>query len=79
MFSYCSSLTSLDLSNFNTNNVTKMNSMFSYCSSLTSINLSNFNTKNVEYMEDIFLDMNKNCNLICNDWKIQKIRKIIPY
>ena len=43
----CSSLTSLNLSNFNTNNVTNMSYMFNKCSSLTSLNLSNFNTNNV--------------------------------
>ena len=49
MFSYCSSLTSLTLSNFNTNNGNNMSCMFSYCS-LTSLNLSNFNTHNVNNM-----------------------------
>ena len=48
MFYGCSSLTSLNLSNFNTNNVNNMNHMFSYCSSLTSLNLSN--THNVKDM-----------------------------
>ena len=38
MFSNCSSLTSLNLSNFNTNNVNNMSEMFSDCSSLTSLN-----------------------------------------
>ena len=38
MFSGCSSLTSLNLSNFNTNNVNNMSFMFSKCSSLTSLN-----------------------------------------
>ena len=45
MFSYCSSLTSLNLSN--THNVNNMSCMFSYCS-LTSLNLSN--THNVKDM-----------------------------
>ena len=31
MFSYCSSLKELNLSNFNTNNVTNMSFMFSGC------------------------------------------------
>ena len=44
MFSDCSSLTSLNLSNFNTNNVKDMSYMFSKCFSLTYLNLSNFNT-----------------------------------
>ena len=47
MFSACKSLTSINLSNFNTQNVTNMSYMFSECKSLTSINLSNFNTQNV--------------------------------
>ena len=54
MFSYCSSLTSLDFSNFNTSNVTDMRSMFYYCSSLTSLDLSNFNTSNVTDMNRMF-------------------------
>ena len=53
MFSGCSSLTSLDLNNFNTSNVTNMGDMFSRCSSLTSLDLSSFNTSkvtNINYM-----------------------------
>ncbi len=37
MFAWCSSLTSLNLSNFNNNNVTDMSWMFFWCSSLTSL------------------------------------------
>ena len=44
MFWGCSSLKELNLSNFNTNNVTIMGYMFSGCSSLKELNLSNFNT-----------------------------------
>ena len=47
-----------------------MSYMFSYYSSLTTLNLSNFNTNNVKDMSNIFLNMNKSCNLICNDKKI---------
>ena len=54
MFDGCSSLTSLDLSNFNTSNVTSMYSMFQNCSSLTSLDLSNFNTSNVTSMNSMF-------------------------
>ena len=38
MFYGCSSLISLNLSNFNTNNVKEMSAIFFYCSSLTSLN-----------------------------------------
>ncbi len=34
MFNYCNSLTNIDLSNFNTQNVTNMSSMFDGCNSL---------------------------------------------
>ena len=54
MFSRCSSLTSLNLSNFNTKNVTNMVWMFSGCSSLSNINLSKFNTQNVTNMNNMF-------------------------
>lgn len=47
MFSGCSSLTNIDLSNFNTDKVTSMFAMFSGCSSLMSLDLSKFNTTNV--------------------------------
>jgi len=54
MFSGCSSLTNIDLSNFNSNNVINMSFMFSGCSSLSNINLSNFNSNNVINMSFMF-------------------------
>ncbi|WP_302813256.1 BspA family leucine-rich repeat surface protein [Leyella stercorea] len=54
MFSGCSSLTSLDVSNFKTQNVTNMGYMFATCSALTSLDLSNFNTQNVIDMGFMF-------------------------
>ena len=54
MFSDCSSLKNINLSNFNTNNVTNMIGMFSGCLSLKDINLSNFNTNNVTNMGSMF-------------------------
>ena len=54
MFSNCSALTTLDLSNFDTQNVTNMESMFSNCSALTTLDISDFNTKNVTNMEYMF-------------------------
>ena len=51
MFYNCNSLSSLNLSNFNTQNVTNMQYMLSDCISLTSLNLSNFNNQNVTNME----------------------------
>ena len=41
MFSWCSSLTSLDLSNFDTSKITNFDFMFKDCSKLTEITVSN--------------------------------------
>ena len=54
MFSGCSSLKELNLSNFNTSSVTDMSRMFSDCSGLTALNLSNFNTAAVTNMSKMF-------------------------
>ena len=56
MFLDCSALTSLDLKNFNTQNVTNMESMFYGCSALTSLDLKHFNTKKVTDMYEMFKD-----------------------
>ena len=48
------SLTSLDLSNFNTAKVTSMDYMFYGCESLTSLDLSSFNTAEVTTMKEMF-------------------------
>ena len=54
MFAGCSSLTSLDLSNFNTSKVTDMRGLFAGCKNLTYLNVSSFNTSNVQHMDAMF-------------------------
>ena len=56
MFSACESLTSLDLSSFNTANVFEMSYLFAGCSSLTALDLSSFNTLNVQFMNRMFMN-----------------------
>ena len=75
MFNKCSSLKSIDLSKFNTNNVTNMSFMFYRCSSLNSIDLSKFNTNNVTNMWDIFFDCSslKSKSIITNDKRLLHI------
>ena len=45
MFRNCKDIIEMDLSDFNTSEVTTMLRMFHTCSSLISLNLSNFDTK----------------------------------
>ena len=54
MFYNCSSLTSLDVTNFDTSKVTGMNSMFYSCRSLTSLDVTKFNTSKVTGMSAMF-------------------------
>lgn len=53
MFLYCQA-EEIDVSEFNTTNVTNMYQMFSGCSSLTNLDLSSFNTSNVTNMTNMF-------------------------
>ena len=50
MFFDCPLLKEINLSKFNTNNVTNMKSMFNLCSSLKKVNVSNFHTNKVKNM-----------------------------
>ena len=50
MFSNCSCLKTIDLSEFNTKNVTNISFMFNCFNNLENLNLGTFYTKNVTYM-----------------------------
>jgi surface protein len=54
MFKGCSNLKNLNLSSFNTSNVTTMTEVFDGCTSLTSLDLSSFNTANLINMPRMF-------------------------
>ena len=73
MFAGCNSLISLDLSNFNTQNVTNMESMFYHCHSLISLFLSNFNTQNVIDMYGMFYGCNSLKSLDLSNFNTQNV------
>ena len=54
MFGDCYNLTNIDLSSFNTQNVTNMSNMFYDCNNLNNLDLSSFDTKNVTDISSIF-------------------------
>ena len=56
MFNDCENLTSLNLSSFNTANVTEMRAMFRKCRALTALDLSSFNISKVTDMSCMFAD-----------------------
>ncbi len=54
MFGCCANVAGIDLSDFDTSNVTTIWSMFCYCTSLTSLDLFNFDTSQVTFMYRMF-------------------------
>lgn len=54
MFYNCSALTSLDLSGFDTSNVTNVSQMFSGCTALASLDLSGFDTSSLTDISSMF-------------------------
>ena len=54
MFMAAKSIQNLDLSSFDTSNVTDMNAMFSSMYSIESLDISNFNTQKVTDMNNMF-------------------------
>ena len=65
MFSCCFGTKNINLSNFNTQNVTDMNNMFQQCNKLININLSSFNTQNTrENLTLLIIQIFKFLNII---------------
>ena len=73
MFIDCSSLTKIDLSNFNAQNVTNMHGIFVGCKYLTNIDFSNFNTKKVTNMGYLFSGCNSLINIDLSSFNTQNV------
>ena len=74
IFNKCYELEYLDLSNFDTSNVTDMGWMFNQCNKLKELNISNFtfNIKcNTEYMFNF--DSKMKCNFITNNATLKQL------
>jgi len=73
MFCQCNSLTNINLSNFNTQNVINMSYMFYRCESLANINLSNFNTQNVNDIYGMFWGCESLTNINLSEFNTQNV------
>ena len=68
MFSGCSLLSELDLSNFKSDSLSDISYMFEGCSSLNNLNLFNFKASKIDDMTHMF----KNClNCLTNKIKYE--------
>ena len=76
MFYQMSSLEDLNISNFDTTNVTNMNSMFRETSSLVSLDLSHFKMSNVENVGSMFTLTSSLTTLNANNWDISSVTNL---
>ena len=74
MFQQCNELEYLDLSNFDTSNVTKMNHMFNKCHKLKEIKgINKFNTNKVTDMKMMFNECKELENLDLSNFDTSKV------
>ena len=74
MFAGCERLTSLNLSNFHTENVQNMMAMFAGCQNLTSLDLSNFKTENVKDMSFMFYSCERLTSLDLSNFNTENVK-----
>lgn len=79
MFKVCKSLTSLDVSRFNTAKVTDMGEMFYGCYSLTSLDVSNFNTAKVMDMQSMFYGCSALTSLNLSGFDTKNVGSMDPW
>ena len=72
-FSNCSSLTSLDVSGWDTSKVTDLGSTFLACSSLTSLDVSGWDTSKVTDLGSTFLACSSLTSLDVSGWDTSKV------
>ena len=73
MFSECGTLTTMDLSHLNTEDVTDMSYMFNECKSLEVINLANINTQKVTNISYMFLGCGALINIDLSNFNTQNV------
>ena len=76
MFANCSSVETLDLSHFLTENVTNMRAMFAGCSKLKSLDLFKFETQNVKEMQQMFQDCSSLTNVNLSSFNTDKLENM---
>lgn len=76
LFSGCSNLVSLDLSEFDTSDNTSLWNTFKGCSSLKTLNLNNFDTSNVTDMDDMFYRCSSLTSLDLSNFNTSKVTNL---
>ena len=77
MFTNCSSLTTLDVSNWDVGSVTAMNSMFRSCSQLTTLDVSNWDVGSVTNMGYMFTNCSSLTTLDVSNWDVGSVTNML--
>ena len=76
-FEGCEKLKEINLSSFNTKNVTNMSFMFGLCKNLVDLNLSSFNTENVTNISCMFFGCHSLINLNLSFFDTRKVTNML--
>ena len=76
IFKGCTSLTSLDLSDFDTSNVTNMGAMFKGNTALSSINLSSFDTSSATHIGSMFANCTSLTNIDLSNFNTSNVTRL---
>lgn len=75
MFSNCSNLTQLDVSNLDISNVAALSNMFYYCSNLQNI-VNNFNTSSATNTQKMFMNCKKLQTINVTNWDVSNVKDL---
>ena len=73
MFSKCKHISKIDLSSFDSKNITNMSYMFSDCSNLTNVNLTSLRAENVTDVSYIFSNCTNLANIDLSNFKTKNL------
>ena len=76
MFLGCSSLSSLDVSGWDTSSLANIHSMFANCSSLSSVDLSGWDTSSVTDMGNVFTNCSSLASVDLSGWDVSSATDI---
>ncbi len=77
LFNYLTNLKTIEFDNFDTSQVTSMESMFSGCSALTTLDLSKFDTSQVTSMRSMFSSCSKLTTLDVSKFDTSKVTSMV--
>lgn len=73
---YCTDLTHIDVSSWDTSNVTDFSNVFFWCKSLQSIDISNWDVSKAKYMQQMFYRCESLQQLDLSSWNVSNVTSV---